>query len=98
MKKTLIAIISAALLASTATIAMTCHAPNEPHDHYAVSGYYYLDGTIITADGNVWDFQTDAFTAPETWVKVIFCDNGTPYKIEDDSILHVTELPAIGEN
>lgn len=84
MKKLFIAIITASLLVTA------CHAPKAPHHCYATSGYYYLDGTIITADGNIWDFQTDAFTAPETAVQVIFDDNGTPDNIYDDAILCAT--------
>lgn len=91
MKKTLIAIITTALLAS-----MTACAPNPaPHHTYAVSGHYHLNGTIITSDGNLWDFQTSAFTTDATHIQVIFDDNGTPDNIYDDVILNITELVSI---
>ena len=86
MKKLSITILLASLLVTA------CHAPEPtPHHCYAVSGHYYLNGTVITADGNIWNFQTDAFTAPETAVQVIFDDNGTPKNIYDDAILCITQ-------
>ena len=83
MKKiTIIALLASALLSG-------CAAPQE-HHYYAASGYYYTDGTIITDDGNIWGFQTDAIEQDEARVKVVFDDNGTQEIITDDIIRNVT--------
>ena len=83
MKKMMItALLASALLSGCAA--------TEEHHYYAASGYYYTDGTIITDDGNIWDFQTDAITENETRVKVVFDNNGTPKIITDDIIRNVT--------
>jgi hypothetical protein len=93
MKKLFLTIITASLLVTA------CHTPKPaPHHCYATSGHYYLDGTIITADGNAWGFDTDAFCDDDTYVQVIFDDNGTPNNIYDDIILNVTELVTIQNN
>lgn len=58
---------------------------------YTTCGRYYTDGTIVTADGNVWNYHTDAICANEA-VEVVFDDNGTPDNIYDDVILEITAL------
>lgn len=49
-------------------------------------GTYYEDGTIVTADGHIWDYHTDLDNG--TLVTVHF---GTQYTFDvtDDTITHV---------
>lgn len=86
MKKLSIALLCATLLAG-------CSAQHEPapHDRYVTTGRYYLDNTVITADGNIWGYQTDAISDKTPTdampVYVAFDDNGTADNIYDDVIL-----------
>ena len=52
--------------------------------NYVVQGNYYADGTVITNDGNIWDYQTEM---PNGNVHVVFNDNGTVDNIYDDIIV-----------
>ena len=64
------------------------------HTRYVAQGHYYADGTVITADGNVWDYHTDIISDKPSYdhqaVNVGFDDNGTPNDITDDIILGLT--------
>lgn len=61
------------------------------HTRYTAYGRYFTDGTVITDDGNVWDYATDTISdqtptdAMPIWAG--FDDNGTPDDITDDIIL-----------
>lgn len=48
----------------------------------------YSDGTVITDDGNIWDYSTDMDN--DTSVVVVFDDMGTN-NIYDDEILEIVE-------
>ena len=64
------------------------------HTRYVAQGHYYADGTVITTDGNIWDYQTDTISDKPSYdhqaVNVGFDDNGTPDDITDDIILGLT--------
>ena len=57
---------------------------------YTAYGRYYTDGTVITNDGNIWDYSADTISdktpADNMPVWVGFSDNGTA-DITDDIIL-----------
>lgn len=58
---------------------------------YTAYGRYYTDGTVITNDGNIWEYSTSsisdktAYDGMPVWVG--FDDNSTPDNITDDIIL-----------
>lgn len=58
---------------------------------YTAYGRYYVDGTVITDDGNEWSYSADTISdqtptnAMPVWVG--FDDNATPNDITDDIIL-----------
>lgn len=58
------------------------------HRQYTTDGTYYLDGTVITEDGNKWDYDTDTINGDGIAVIVRFDNNGT-IDITDDIILSV---------
>ena len=64
------------------------------HTRYVAQGHYYADGTVITTDGNIWEYQTDIISDKPSYdhqaVNVGFDDNGTPDDITDDVILGLT--------
>jgi hypothetical protein len=57
---------------------------------YITTGRYYANGSVITKDGNVWDYQTDTISDKPAYdnepVHVVFDDNGTE-TIYDDAII-----------
>lgn len=66
---------------------------HKEHTRYTAQGRYYLDGTVITNDGNDsqwWEYSTDNISNETLYdgipVWVIFDDNGTPDNITDDII------------
>lgn len=65
--------------------------PQVESQTYTAYGRYYTDGTVITNDGNEWEFSTDTISdkiptdAMPVWIG--FDDNGTPDEIKDDIIL-----------
>lgn len=83
--------LSIALLCATLLAGCSAHHEPAPHDHYVTTGRYYLDSTVITADGNIWDYQADTINDRPAEnampVYVAFDDNGTPDNIYDDAIL-----------
>lgn len=54
---------------------------------YTKNGTYYLDGTVITEDGNEWSYDTDTINGDGIAVIVHFDNNGTTNDITDDIIL-----------
>ena len=56
--------------------------------NYAMPGYYFDNGTVITDDGNMWGYQKEIHNCP---VHVIFNDNGTADNIYDDIIIDLIE-------
>ena len=86
MKKLALTILCATLLAGCSV-----HHEPAPHDRYVTTGRYYLDSTVITADGNIWGYQTDTISDRPAEnampVYVAFDDNGTADNIYDDTIL-----------
>ena len=65
--------------------------PTVASERYTAYGHYYTEGTLITNDGNAWDYHTDAISdqtpvdAMPVWAG--FDDNGTPADITDDIVL-----------
>lgn len=59
------------------------------HRQYTTDGTYYLDGTVITEDGNKWDYDTDTINGDGIAVVVRFDNNGTMNDITDDIILSI---------
>ena len=61
----------------------------EPTGYYQ-PGRYYLDGQVITEDGNIWSYTQDIISKEPAYnnepVYAVFSDNGTPDVIEDDII------------
>lgn len=61
------------------------------HTAYTTYGRYYLNGEVVTNDGNIWDYQTDTISDREAYdampVWIAFDDNGTPDDIADDIVL-----------
>jgi hypothetical protein len=57
---------------------------------YTADGRYYIDGTVITEDGNVWEYHTNNISNEMPYdympVWVAFDNNGTD-DITDDVIL-----------
>lgn len=68
-----------------------CDEPTTTVEHssntYTTYGTY-SDGTVITDDGNIWDYSTDMDN--DTSVVVVFDDMGTN-SIYDDEILTIVE-------
>ena len=71
-------------------------ADNKPEiqsTQYTAYGRYYTNGTVITNDGNEWEYSTDLISdkvptdAMPVWVA--FDDNGTPDNITDDIVLGI---------
>lgn len=60
------------------------------HEQYMTVGRYYVNGSVITHDGNVWDYQTETISDKPSYdnepVHVVFDDNGTE-TIYDDIII-----------
>ena len=59
------------------------------HRQYTTDGIHYLDGTVITEDGNKWSYDTDTINGDGIAVIVRFDNNGTIYDITDDIILSI---------
>lgn len=64
----------------------------EVHTRYAVTDCrYYINGTVITPDGNIWGYETGAVSDTAVYdnmpVWAGFDDNGTPDDIYDDEII-----------
>ena len=61
------------------------------HTRYVDHGRYYLEGKVITDDGNIWSYSQDIISDKDSYdaepVYIGFDDNGTPDTIEDDIIL-----------
>ena len=92
MKKILALIILCCTLAVLVGCGDTTTTP-QVHTRYTAYGRYYLDGTVITNDGNEWVYSTDTISdqtptdAMPIWIG--FDDNATPNDITDDIILGV---------
>lgn len=69
-----------------------CDEPTTTVEHssntYTTYGTY-SDGTVITDDGNIWDYSAEN-VADETPIVVVFDDMGTN-NIYDDEILEIVE-------
>ena len=50
------------------------------HRQYTTDGTYYLDGTVITEDGNKWDYDTDTINGDGIAVVVRFNNKEYPCK------------------
>ena len=65
--------------------------PTVESTRYTAYGRYYTDGTVITDDGNIWDYSTDTISDKTPYdnmpIWIGFDDNGTPDEIHDDIIL-----------
>lgn len=75
-------------LALALTLALSSISCTSKHTQYTTDGTYYLDGTVITEDGNKWDYDTDTINGDGIAVIVRFDNNGT-IDITDDIILSV---------
>ena len=64
---------------------------SKTHTRYTAYGRYYTDGTVITDDGNEWDFTTDTISDKTPYdnmpIWIGFDDNGTADDITDDVVL-----------
>lgn len=80
MKRSILAL---ALILALSSIGCT------KHRQYTTDGIYYLDGTVITEDGNKWDYDTDTINGDGIAVVVRFDNNGTINDITDDIILSI---------
>ena len=87
----LIVVMGALLLSTGCAMSEPTPTPKAEPQRYTAYGRYYLDGTVITEDGNEWGYATDSISdktptnAMPVWVG--FDDNGTPDDITDDIIL-----------
>lgn len=58
---------------------------------YITAGRYYTDGTVVTEDGNVWDYTQDIISEKPSYdnepIYALFDDAGTPENIYDDEVL-----------
>ena len=70
------------------TLALSSISCTSKHTQYTTDGTYYLDGTVITEDGNKWDYDTDTINGDGIAVVVRFDNNGT-INITDDIILSI---------
>lgn len=75
-------------LALALTLALSSISCTSKHTQYTTDGTYYLDGTVITKDGNKWSYDTDTINGDGIAVIVRFDNNGT-IDITDDIILSV---------
>lgn len=54
-------------------------------------GRYYINGSVITHDGNIWDYQTETISDEPSYdnepVYVVFDNNGTETDIYDDIVI-----------
>ena len=77
------------LIAALATLLLTgCSAPAEDESTvYVVSGHYYTVGEVITEDGNIWGYISDAPIYNDEPVYVLFDNAKTPDYIYDDAII-----------
>lgn len=92
MKKLLtLALAGAMCLTTIGCTKAEAPTPEPEHIRYTTYGRYYTNGTVITDDGNIWEYTTDTISdrtptdAMPVWVGMD--DNGTPDKVEDDIIL-----------
>ena len=75
----------------TAKVEPTSQIQKVESTRYTAYGRYYTNGTVITDDGNIWDYSTDTISDKEptdnmpVWIG--FDDNGTPTDITDDIVL-----------
>lgn len=76
-------------LALALTLALSSIGCTSKHTQYTTEGTYYLDGTIITEDGNEWGYDTDTIRGDGVAVVVRFDNNGTIIDITDDIILSI---------
>jgi hypothetical protein len=88
-------LLALALIAGAFLMTIGCVNKQEKvHTMYVTQGHYYTDGTVITTDGNIWDYQTDIISDKPSYdhqaVNVGFDDNGTADDITDDIILGLT--------
>lgn len=93
MKKTIIAVVFCVLVLSGC--GTEASKPSQIVEHepevYVLYGRYELQGQVITADGNVWEYSQDTISEKPSYnnepVLAVFSDNGTPGDIYDDYIL-----------
>lgn len=87
-------LIALTLLVGAFLITIGCtkvETPKHEPAQYTAYGRYYTNGTVITNDGNEWNYAADTISdrvptdAMPVWVA--FEDNGTPTDITDDIIL-----------
>lgn len=89
-------LLALAIMFYAAFLLVGCNVQEEPasqveSQQYTAYGRYYTDGTVITNDGNEWEFSTytisnrTPYDSMPVWVG--FDDNGTPDNITDDIIL-----------
>ena len=76
-------------LALALTLALSSISCTSKHTQYTTDGIYYLDGTVITEDGNKWSYDTDTINGDGIAVIVRFDNNGTMNDITDDIILSI---------
>ena len=88
-------LLSVATLVIGFIIGVETHKTTEPkvHTRYTAYGRYYTNSTVITNDGNIWDYSTDTISDKTPYdtmpIWIGFDDNATPDRVEDDIILGV---------
>lgn len=90
MKKLLIALLAVLCLTGCSS------APKAESTMYIVAGWYYIDGEVITEDGNIWGYSQDIISEAPSYddepVLAVFDDAGTPDNIYDDEIVGLVTL------
>lgn len=92
MKKLVaLTLIVGAFLMTTGCAPEVTPQPKLEPKAYTTYGRYYTDNTVITDDGNEWEYATDTISNKTPYngmpVWVGFSDNGTPDDITDDIII-----------
>ena len=96
MKKSIIKAMALTLTVGAFLMTTACSTKAEPAPEvepqtYTAYGRYYVDGTVITNDGNEWGYNANTisdrtpYDSMPVWIG--FSDNGTPDDITDDVIL-----------
>ena len=90
MKKSIALTLVVGAFLMTTGCTNTEPTPKVEHTQYTAYGRYYTDGTVITNDGNEWEYHTDTISdktpTDDMPVWIGFDDNGTA-DITDDIIL-----------
>ena len=91
MKKLVSILFLAAMFLTGCSTTTEAPIPEVEHTRYVDHGRYYLEGKVITDDGNIWAYSQDTISDKDSYdaepVYIGFDDNGTPLDRTDDIIL-----------